>query len=367
MKHATRHTSLRETAAAWHESVHREYVSDDIRAAFASWMAEAPEHRAAYQEVERVWCNLKATAHDPEILALRHETALRLTRGNTKSTRALMWGAVAIALLIVGAGLVFLGTHGHFPGALLADAFGGHRDGRYITATGERLAVTLNDGSQLTLNTQTELDVAFTRTERRVHLIRGQAIFEVAKDPGRPFVVEAHRRRFIAVGTAFDVRLDGARINVTMIEGTVRVERAGDQTPAPRPAAVPGADSDTTQATLDAPPGRQRIVTTITSGEQLTVDSESQVRVHSADPEHVTSWRRGQIIFENERLIDAIAEINRYSDKKIELTEPALADLRLSGGFATSRPAVFIEAITTYFPIRVEHADEHVIVLSARK
>src|SRR6266853_515967 len=324
MEPATRREPLRETAAAWHDRIHRDKVLDETRAAFALWLAELPEHRAAYEEIDRTWVDLKSTAHDPRILALRHETALRLTRQTSKSMRPLTWAAAAVILVVSGMGLAMLNTRStsdRSPIAVLLDAFRTHGDGRYATATGERLTVALKDGSQLTLDTQTEVKVAFTQAERTVHLTRGQAVFEVAKDPNRPFVVEVYNRRLIAVGTAFDVRLDGAQINVT----------------------------------------------TLTAGEQLTVDSESQDHIRAADPERATSWRRGQVIFENTRLGDAIAELNRYSDTKIELTDPALADLRLSGGFATGHPTLFVEAITTYFPIQVAKADDRSVVLSARK
>ncbi|MGH7880158.1 MAG: FecR domain-containing protein, partial [Candidatus Binataceae bacterium] len=79
------------------------------------------------------------------------------------------------------------------------------------------------------------------------------------------------------------------------------------------------------------------------------------------------SWSRGQVIFDNTRLEDAIAELNRYSEIPIELADPALADLRLSGAFATSQTTAFIEAITRYFPVRVVGADERAIVLGLRK
>src|SRR6266853_290806 len=376
MEPATRREPLRETAAAWHDRIHRDKVLDETRAAFALWLAELPEHRAAYEEIDRTWVDLKSTAHDPRILALRHETALRVTRQTSKSMRPLTWAAAAVILVVSGMGLAMLNTRStsdRSPIAGLLDAFRTHGDGRYATATGERLTVSLKDGSQLTLDTQTEVKVAFTRAERTVRLTRGQALFEVAKDPSRPFVVEAYNRRLIAVGTAFDVRLDGAQINVTMIEGTVRIERTTnlDATTNASSSAIrgsaPNEKSGTARPERGASASPQPVVTTLTAGEQLTVDSESQDHIRAADPERATSWRRGQVIFENTRLGDAIAELNRYSDTKIELTDPALADLRLSGGFATGHPTLFVEAITTYFPIQVAKADDRSVVLSARK
>lgn len=376
MDRTTQRENLREAAAAWHDRVYRDKVPDETRAAFARWLAESPEHRAAYDEIDRTWADLKSTAHDPRILALRHEAALRLTRRTSKTSRPRAWATAAIILIALGASLAGLSMHSmgeRSPIAMLVDAFHTYAHGRYATATGERLTVTLEDGSQLTLNTRTELKVAFTRAERVVRLASGQALFEVAKDARRPFIVEANNRRFVAVGTAFDVRIDGAQIDVTMIEGTVRVERATSLKP------TESAGSTVTQTTrwppkdsaartdFDTAVSPQLLVTTLTAGEQLTVDNESHDHVRSADPERVTSWRHGQVIFENTRLAEAIAELNRYSDMKIELTDPALADLRLSGGFATGHPNLFIEAITSYFPIQVVKIDEHVVILSARK
>jgi transmembrane sensor len=146
----------------------------------------------------------------------------------------------------------------------------------------------------------------------------------------------------VAVGTAFDVRLDGPRMQVTMVEGTVRVERAV---------------SDTTARDSNA---------TISAGEQLTVDDLQLDRIRSADAERATSWQRGQLLFDNTRLADAIAEMNRYSERQLELRDPTLADLRISGAFSTSRPAVFVEALTMYFPIDVDHADEQKLTLIGR-
>src|SRR5258708_17578049 len=274
MDHATRREPLCEVAAAWHDRVHRENVPHEIRAALALWLAESPEHRAAYEEIERTWADLRSAAHAPQILALRHEAALRLTRRTSRRIRPLTWVAAAVILVALGTSLATLGTRltsARSPVAILLDVWRTHGDGRYATTTGERLNVTLPDGSQLTLNTQTELKVAFTRAERTVHLIRGQALFEVAKDPTRPFVVMAYSRRFIAVGTAFDVRLDGSQIHVTMVEGTVRVERTAklNVTENAPPRAMPGvavsAQSGTVHTELDTLANAPPAVTTITA------------------------------------------------------------------------------------------------------
>jgi len=160
----------------------------------------------------------------------------------------------------------------------------------------------------------------------------------VAKDTSRPFVVQTESRRFIAVGTAFDVRLDGPQVKVTMLEGTVRAE------------------------SIDL---SSSVRTTVTAGEQLIARAQTEDRVRRIDPEREIGWRHGQVIFDNTPLRDAIDELNRYSTVHIELAEPQLADLRLSGTFATGKTSAFVEAITAYFPIQIDHTDAQTVVLTA--
>lgn len=105
----------------------------------------------------------------------------------------------------------------------------------------------------------------------------------------------------------------------------------------------------------------------MTRGELLIAAAALPDRVSVSDPEGSTSWLHGQIVFDNTRLADAVAELNRYSNTKIELADPKIAQLHLSGAFATGHPALFIEAVTSYFPVQVVHADDQLVVLSAKR
>jgi transmembrane sensor len=361
--------SEREAAAMWHDRLHRDQVSEETRQAFNDWLAESPRRRELYRAQSEVWAKLQASAEDPRILALRHQTSLRLTRRTYAWIRPLRWVAV-VAILVIGG---LLATSSLYPAAnppFLADILSTLRFGTrgvYHTDTGERLAFQLADGSQVMLDTQSELQVSFSPAERLVRLTRGQAFFEVSKDAHRPFVVDTGRRRLVAVGTAFDVRLDGDQVKVTMLEGTVRVERTGKES---APLGAPGKanPSGTTLSKVagDAPAisaAQPIAVATIVAGEQLVADAQREDRVQTTDPERDTSWRRGQVIFENTRLAEAVAELNRYSEAKIQLADPELADIRLSGAFATGRPTVFVEAITAYYPIVVARSDDRAVVL----
>jgi transmembrane sensor len=355
---------VREQAAGWHDRVSRNGASEELRRELQSWLAKSPAHRLAYEEVAQTWARLQSIASDPQILELRHEAALRLTRDASARYRPWKLAAAAAVLLCLALTLMSIlpQSGGRSVSAALLAAFQGHKTTDYATATGERLTVNLEDGSQITLDTQSTLAVEYTSTERRVRLTRGQALFEVAKDRMRPFVVDAHHRRLVALGTAFDVRLEGAQVKVTMVEGTVRVERA----PAPMAATTSDPSERGNQSVGQLSASGSSAIATITAGEQLIAVEGHQDSVRPADAERTTSWRHGQIIFDDSRLADAIAELNRYSLTQLELADPALADLRLSGAFAIGRPQLFLEALTSYFPIEAVQSDERRVLLKAR-
>ena len=217
-------------AIGWQQELLRDRVSPETRERFAAWIAASSENQAAHAAIEATWSALARAGEDPAILALRHEAALRLTRRS--------WRAFGLARAAVVAGVIVLAAWlairlENEPGGFdrLTAWAHGLFDGetRYSTGTGERLVATLRDGSQITLDTHSVLEVAFNDRERRVRLTQGQAYFEVAKDKQHPFVVEVNNRRLVAVGTAFDVRLEDSHFRVTMIEGTVRVEPASGE------------------------------------------------------------------------------------------------------------------------------------------
>jgi transmembrane sensor len=342
MAHIERLNSLRTTAALWHERAGHQSASAENRRALKSWLDESSEHAAAFRSIERTWSALKDSAQDPAILELRQEAAQRLMPVSA-SHRPWRWAAAALVILSLGAALWFIVPRIGFDISRLAWLRGETRSQvtqRYATKTGDRLNITLDDGSRVTLNTATRLDVLFSRKSRTVILLGGEALFEVTKDASRPFVVQTQNRRFIAVGTTFDVHIAPDQVKVTMLDGTVSAESMG-----------PGSPTRTT----------------VTAGEQLIAREHAGDHVQRIDPERETSWRHGQVIFDNTPLREAIDELNRYSSTHIELADPKLADLRLSGTFSTGATSSFVEAVAAYFPIQIERTDARTVTLRARK
>lgn len=219
----------------------------------------------------------------------------------------------------------------------------------YHTPVGGIASVPMSDGSKVTLNTDSRIRLALTETERRVELERGEAFFDVAKDPTRPFVVAAGAKRVIAVGTQFSVRRDGDDVRVFVTEGRVRVE---DET---EPAARAGSNEDK--------------LLTLSAG-SIARASDAGVLVQETtvpEIENYLSWRTGYLIFRDMALADAIAEFNRYNTRKIVIEDSAVAAIRLSGKFRATQFEAFVRLLEEGFPVRARRVGGEIALTDRRK
>lgn len=327
-------------AAAWWSARRRLGLTgtrDDE--AFAEWLAE-PENAMAWEATEGPIEAVAVYAARPKLRELREAAlAARAPRYHT-FWRWAAGGAIAASLV---AGLVFLTPFAPpQPGAPVAQTASTVE--RYATSIGERRTVRLADNSRIELNTGSVAEVAYSPGRRDIRLLAGQALFRVAHNPNRPFTVVAGDRRIIATGTAFDVRIgDGGTVAVTLIEGHVRVE----------PLQRDGQDR--------LPPAA--VVTTLDPGERLASTPGGRVQVAAADVERDTSWTRGQVVFRDDRMADAIAELNRYSTDRLVVNDPRVANLRVSGAFTAGGTANFIAAVTAFYPIEARRDSPGVTVL----
>jgi transmembrane sensor len=224
---------------------------------------------------------------------------------------------------------------------------GGPHDGEFATAVGERSTVTLADGSSVVLNTNTRIETAFDAGVRRIRLRGGQALFEVAPVPARPFVVEAGNRTITALGTAFDVRVDEGAVQVLVVDGSIAVQ-----------------EKSTGAGELAGAVGPPDSRIEMKPGEHLLARTGLPDVVQHADVEQITSWREGRIVFDNDTLASAVAEVNRYSRIQIVLGDPDLAQLRVSGVFAAGGTQSFLETVTRHYSLRITGKSEDRIVLA---
>jgi transmembrane sensor len=320
--------TIAETAAYWWVRHDAGAMTVREQQAFKVWHAASPEHRDAYERAQTLWHGFEEEADSTELRALR-TAALGVPRQNKVWPRlvavVLLFGvATSFAIKLASPGRIGLSSR-------ISTAAQADRE-EHTTAGNERSTVTLSDGTIVTLNRDTTLDVAFTTAERRVRIMRGQAFFEVAKNPHRPFVVAVADRTVTALGTQFDVRSDPDRLEVILVEGKVAVDHA-DPTMLER--------LRLRKAHLELKPG-EKLVAAL--GEPLAVTH--------IDAERDTSWRRGWVTFENESVVNVVAELNRYSDRQISAPDDSLRNLRLSGVFRIGQPDRFAEIIEELLPVK---------------
>lgn len=310
---------------------------------FRAWLAADPANAEAFARVTDAWNAIEPHALAPEMMALRRDAldevqnAARARWRTGSSVRS--WGAIAAALVCL-----------FCAGVLMTMTLVGAGD-RYMTAVGERRTVTLADNSRVAIDADSVISVVFEERLRLVRLEKGQAFFDVEKDPTRPFVVEAGGRRVVALGTAFNVELLGGELRVTLVEGRVAVRAIGDRTPL----TLPGSPM---------PVG----VKELKPGEQLTALGRSAPRIAAAtNLAATTSWREGKLIFDDEPLGDALARVQRYSRVRMTLADRKLNAIRISGVFNTGDVNAFVGAVQAYYPVDAITSEANEIILRERR
>lgn len=222
------------------------------------------------------------------------------------------------------------------------------REDCYSTPIGGIASVPLADGSHLILNTATQVRVDLTPQERHVRLENGEAFFQVAKDPNRPFVVEVGNKRVIAVGTEFSVRRTGEDMRVVVTEGKVRVESGSSDvaTTVRGRQGLAGASTEMAQ-------GRRPGEVFLTPGSVASAADDGVVVEQKplSEVEDDLTWRHGYLTFHDASLADAVAEFNRYNTHKIEIQDPAVAAIRISGSFRALNYEAFVRVLGDGFAI----------------
>lgn len=286
-------------AAAWAARADRGPLSDEDRAALEAWAAQDPRRAGAYAKALAISAHLdRARGLGADFAPSAHPAARAVDRRRLMATGGML--AAASVIGVVGYGALAL-------------------RGRVSTSKGGIRRAPLSDGSAVTLNTDTTIRETFDGKMRRVDLLRGEALFDVAKDPARPFVVVAGDVRVRAVGTSFTVRTHaGGEVGVIVREGVVEVWRGAEGKP------VRLAAEHAVQVA-----GRGALTPT---------------EVGAAAVDRAMAWRQGQIDLDGLTLGQAAEEFARYSDRRIVIDDPSVARLKMTGLFSVSDPDGFAKA-----------------------
>lgn len=354
---------LLDQASAWIVRLRSDQATERDQQDFASWLAESPQHQAAFDEMMVLWQAMGETTNhsnpQPSISGLLGKVSVgnssasndfsdqaiytespakirpstkRGVSGSNPSPIIASFAALAASVAIVA--LVFLSsappTHQQLaPEQIL-----------YATPVGKQQRFTMEDGSILELNTDTQVAVSYNADRRSLQLIHGEAFFAVKPDSSRPFIVSAGAGQVTAVGTAFNIQLspggasEGSML-VAVTEGKVSVSNNKDyfvnKSTQPRP----------------AEPIHVKV------GQQSRVDEAGDISaVEPADLKLVGAWREKTLIFRASSLATALTELNRYLAHPVDVSDPSLQKLTVSGTFSLEEPETTLAAIVEAFQLQ---------------
>lgn len=314
-------------------------ADDEIRC--NEWLDADTHHRVAYLRVEAAWREMnrlqalgagypRGTVPAPDQLTGRGPLSRRRPQGHAR--RAMFFGSLAASLVLAITFAVYFS----------ADYFLGTE---YSTQTGAVTTVPLKDGTNVVLSTASRIRVQLKEHERHIDLTQGEVFFEVAHDITRPFIVQAGDQRITAVGTKFSVRRDGDDVRVVVTEGKVRMESPEHSAPGAQKALLLTAGTVATSGAAGV------------HLEQLAPD----------EAEEQLSWRQGFVVFHETTLADAVAEFNRYNDRKIVIKDPKLAAIQLSGKFRATNIDTLVSLLERTYGIHVIQSSDRIILNSTEE
>ncbi len=344
-------TQIYEEATQWLVQHRDGGLNGAGKLAFDRWLRTSPEHVRAYLEMSSVWQDVSEMETDEHSAARIIERAaadptnvVSLDGANSRSgeiaaiarlavraegrlPRRRFVAAAAVAVLcVVGALAVWLNTSG---------------SRTYATEIGEQRSVVLSDGSTVELNSRSRVRVRFDDAQRRVQLLEGQALFRVARDGARPFVVLSRDTRVQAVGTEFDVYRRQASTVVTVIEGRV-VVRPGERAAAHSTPQSGSGDAGSIY---------------LSAGEQMMVAAKAITQPRRVDVAVATAWMQRHLVFDSAPLSEVAEEFNRYNARQLVIDAPELSGFRVSGVFSSAEPTLLIKFLRNQPEIVVIEAE----------
>jgi transmembrane sensor len=294
-----------DAAAEWAARVDRGALTAEEEAALETWLAGDSRHLGAYAKARAVSVRTERAralgpAFDPAVFAPRQRSTL--------SRRRLL--AIVGAAMAAGVSAITIGLVPQLAGR------------QFSTSLGETRVVSLEDGSVITLNTASRVIVKYTDERRHVELLQGEALFDVAKNPTRPFIVAASDTEVRAVGTSFTIKwLHDKPMQVLVREGVVEVKRT-------RMPAAP--------------------IVRVAANSRVVAPEHSGTATHPVPPAEVSrelAWRVGRIAFEGETLQEAAEMFARYSETRIVIDDPRIANQTITGLFVSNDPVGFAKAV----------------------
>jgi transmembrane sensor len=306
---------------------------------YLQWLAADPRHGDAFARQQATWRELDLLADwRPEHAPAANPALLAPPRHATR--RPLRWLAPAAFAAAACVALAFFLNRETRPSSATASA-------TPTVATGYEKRL-LDDGSVLELNRGACVFVAYTPTERRVRLLSGEVHFTVAKNPARPFIVSAAGVETRAVGTAFNVRLAAAVVEVLVTEGRVQV--------------TPSLAPDARSSDPLAPPETAALVS---RGERVTISLAADRTPGTSPPARTLAWQPRLLEFSSAPLAQVVAEFNRHNTLQLSLADPDLASLPVTASFRSDNAEGFVRLLEATAGVRAERRRDTILLRRA--
>ncbi|MET0535130.1 MAG: FecR domain-containing protein [Steroidobacter sp.] len=331
------------------------------REQFIDWLCESPTHAYEYVALAGFMQDLQqAATHnttpadvliararaevDDDVVQPMFPTAATVdaaSRSSSPSIPAHIWTAMAAVMAMIA--------------VLLAGGWWFHERDHYQTAHAEQRSWRMSDGSTVHLNSSSEIRARFDGRQRRIELVRGQALFQVAKDPKRPFWVYAGDTVVKAVGTEFDVYRQTDRTLISVLEGRVSVWRLPDVFEQARDALG-----------TDASDGMRQLIAQLDGDQQAMISGRSaKVSQRGGTVRKTVAWLQRQVVFDHDPLGSAIEEFNRYAERRIRVDGEELRATQINGIFSAYDAESFLRFLERQPDIRVERGAQEIVVSAA--
>lgn len=316
-----------EAAARW--LAREDLDQSPQREQFAAWLDESQDNREAWSQAHRMW-TVFDDAGDSDLIAAMARAARQAGPAPVakpwwpRLIAASIAAAAVSATLLVGAQQGWFGHSAKPVQVATSQAPSLTAAGRpdYVTGNGQKSIVDLPDGTRVTLDADSALDVAFASGRRDVRLLAGRAFFDVAHDRAHPFAVLAGGRVVTALGTQFDVRVTPEAVQVVLAEGSVSV-------------------------------GSGEAVVRLAPGQAFTARAGASGKVSSTNVDEALAWKQGVVEFHDQPLSEAVALLNRYTRARIIIRDPKVAALRITGVFKTGDARRFGRSVSEVLPVRM--------------
>lgn len=346
-----------EEASDWFVDFRVGDVDSQARERFDEWLRRSPEHIRAYMEIAKTYVVLPALTPDrkidvQELIAYARSEDNIVPFDQTPPSRPSMSPGTetspkrqgrSVGHGLLAASIVLFCVTGGI-GAWWAT----HRLANYETDIGERRIITLSDGSTIDLNARSRVRIRFTKAERDVELLDGQALFAVAKDASRPFFVHTGSAVVRAVGTEFDVYRKASGTTVTVVEGRVSVMLEGS-------VAIVRTGASPTESQV-----RLREPTFVSAGEQVTVTERAIPTPKKTNIVAATAWTQRELVFDASPLSDVVDGFNRYNTRQLIIEDPDLENFHVSGVYSSTDPASLIRFLREQPGVRVIETNQDV-------